>query len=433
MRHDTRPRRAPRDLVSYCATVSDARLHTDAPMGDARPELGDGLSAASHGQRVSWAELFFDLVFVFAVTQVAAAAQTARSATAVGRALVLFVPFWWAWVGVSILYNGVELVGARRHLKVFAIGLFAFVMSICVPDAYGSRGVVFAVAYIAIRVLLVWAITRRGFFPGWLNPYVVSAAVSAPLLLIGALTPLPARGWIWLAVAMIELATPSLLGHRLDGLRFDAAHLPERFGLFVIIALGEVLVGVGVQESHEGLGGVALAALVLAFILTCALWWTYFHFAAPALEHALRGARIQSTLVRSVFSHGHLAMVTGLILIAAGLAQAVRTPSATPSGVHAYFLGIGTALYVLTFCYTRMRMFGGIGVLRLVAGLLAALVAVIGPHVPLIATLSSLSAVLIALNATESWWVASGRPLLLLRTGRGAVPDSGYSTSTPDR
>ncbi|MEI4878386.1 low temperature requirement protein A, partial [Klebsiella pneumoniae] len=86
---------------------------------------------------------------------------TARSATAVGRALVLFVPFWWAWVGVSILYNGIELTSARRHLKVFAIGLFAFVMSIAVPDAYTDRGLVFAVPYFAIRALLAWAITRR--------------------------------------------------------------------------------------------------------------------------------------------------------------------------------------------------------------------------------------------------------------------------------
>jgi low temperature requirement protein LtrA len=306
-------------------------------------------------------------------------------------------------------------------------------MSIAVPDAYANRGLVFAVPYFAIRALLAWAITRRHFFPGWINPYSVSLAVSAPLLLIGALTPLPARGWIWLAVALVELSTPTLLGHRMDGLRFDAAHLPERFGLFVIIALGEVLVDVGVQESHDGLGAVALVALVLAFILTCVLWWTYFHFAAPALEHALRGARIQSTLVRSVFSHGHLAMVVGLILTAAGLAQAVRSPTATPSGVHAYFLGIGVALYVFTFCYTRARMFGGIGVFRLIGALLAALVAIIGPHVPMLATLALLTALLIALNLVEAWWVGTGRPLLLLRTGRGAMPDSGYSTSAVPR
>jgi low temperature requirement protein LtrA len=383
----------------------------------------DGPNA--HSQRVSWAELFFDLVFVFAVTQVASAAQSAGSAIAVGRALVLFIPFWWAWVGVSILYNGVELVTTTRHLKVFALGLGAFVMSIAVPDAYGQRGPVFAFSYLCLRVLLAWAIWRRGFFPDRLNPYTVSALVSAPLFVVGSFTPLPARGWIWLAAAALELSTPTLLRRRLSGLRFDAAHLPERFGLFVIIALGEVLVGVGVQESHEGLGWTALVALVLAFVLTCGLWWTYFHFPISALEHALREARIQSVLVRTVFSHGHLAMVTGLILISAGLAEAVRQPLHHPTGVHAYFLATGTALYLLTFCYTRALMFGGIGVTRLVGGLLAAALASLGPFTPVIATLAALVSLLIALNAFEGWWTASGRALLVIRTGRGAVTPAG--------
>lgn len=375
-----------------------------------------------HGQRVSWAELFFDLVFVFAVTQVAAAAQNATSAVAVGRALVLFVPFWWAWVGVSILYNGVDLVTASRHLKVFALGLGAFIMSIAVPDAYGQRGEVFAFAYFAIRLLLGWSMWRRGFFHDKLNPYTVSIAVSAPLIVIGSFTALPARGWIWLLAAAIELTTPTLLRHRLDDLRFDASHLPERFGLFVLIALGEVLVGVGVQESREGLSGTALTTLAVAFVFACTLWWTYFYFGVSAMEHALREARVQGGLVRSVFSHGHLAMITGLILIAAGLSQAVRAPLDHPTGVHAYFLATGTALYVLTFCYTRARMFGGMGVARLVAGLIAGALAAIGPFAPAIATLSALVALLLALNAFEAYWVASSRPILVIRTGRGAIP-----------
>jgi low temperature requirement protein LtrA len=375
----------------------------------------------AHGQRVSWAELYFDLVFVFAVTQVASAAQNAGSAVAVGRALVLFIPFWWTWVADCILYNGVELVSTRRHLKVFALGLGAFIMSIAVPDAYGQRGPVFAFCYLGLRVLLAWAMQRRGFFRDRLNPYMVSATVSAPLIVLGSFTALPARGWIWLAAAVLELATPTLLRSRMSGLHFDAAHLPERFGLFVIIVLGEIVVGVGVQESREGLGWSALTALVLAFVLTCGLWWTYFHYSASAIEHALREARIQSVLVRSVFSHGHLAMIIGLILIAAGLAQAVREPLRHANGVHAYFLAAGTALYLLAFCYTRARMFGGMGVARLVGGLTAGALAALGPFVPAIATLAALVSLLISLNVFEGWWVARGHSVLIIRTGRGVV------------
>lgn len=394
-------------------------------MPDAALAPSGAVPAANlHGQRVSWAELFFDLVFVFAVTQVAAAAQNATSAVAVGRTLVLFVPFWWAWVGASILYNGAELTTASQHLKIFALGLGAFVMSITVPDAYSQRGEVFAFAYLSVRLLLAWSIWRRGFFHDPINPYTVSITVSAPLIVIGSFTALPARGWIWLTAAAVELTTPTLLRHRLDDLRFDASHLPERFGLFVLIALGEVLVGVGVQESREGLTGTALVTLVVAFVFTCALWWTYFRFGVSAMEHALRTARVQGGLVRSVFSHGHLAMITGLILIAAGLSLAVRAPSHHPAGVHAYFLATGTALYVLTFCYTRARMFGGIGVARLVAGLAAGALAAIGPFAPAIVTLSALLAVLLALNVFEALWVASSRPILVIRTGRGAIPNA---------
>lgn len=421
---DIHPLTATDQTTASAAAAVPAAIAADADAEATSTALATAAPVVvnAHGQRVSWAELFFDLVFVFAVTQVATAAQKAGSAVAVGRALVLFVPFWWAWVGVSILYNGVELTSTKRHLKVFALGLGAFIMSISVPDAYGARGTVFGFGYLGIRALLAYAIRRRGFFHDQVNPYLVSATVSAPLIVAGSFTPLPARGWIWLAAALIELTTPTFLHRRLDDLHFDSAHLPERFGLFVIIALGEVLVGVGVQESRQGLSWTPLTALVLAFVLCCGLWWTYFHFAAPALEHALRETRAQSMLVRSVFSHGHLAIVAGLILIAAGLAQAVRDPLHHPAGVHAYFLPVGTALYLFSFCYTRARMFGGVGVARLAGGVLAAALAALGPFAPAIATLAVLTGLLIALNAFEGWWVRMNYSVLVIRTGRSAIP-----------
>lgn len=140
------------------------------------------------------------------------------------------------------------------------------------------------------------------------------------------------------------------------------------------------------------------------------------------MEYALREARIQAEVVRTVFSRAHLAMVIGLVLTASGLAQAVRSPLAHPSGVHSWFLGAGTALYVLTFCYTRIRMFGGTGIPRLVVGLLAASVSAAGTLLPMIATLSAVAALLIALNVFEAWIVGSGREVPVLRVGTGAVP-----------
>jgi low temperature requirement protein LtrA len=233
---------------------------------------------------------------------------------------------------------------------------------------------------------------------------------------------MPARAWLWLLAALIEVCTPTALRNRLAGLRFDAAHLPERFATFVLIALGEALVGAGATESRAALSRPALVALVLAFTLACGLWWTYFHFGASALEHALRRATVQAGLVRAVFTNGHLVLVLGLVLIAAGSSEAAERPTATLHGAHAYFLGVGTALYLFTFCYTRVRMFGGVGVARLVGGVLALAVAAVSPRLPQLAVLGALVLLLIALNVFEGWMVASGRPMAVIRVGRGAIP-----------
>lgn len=397
-------------------------IHDDVPAADPAPPHAITDPAPEHGQRVTWAELFFDLVFAFAVTQVAAAAHAARGWAAVGRTLVLFIPFWWAWVGTVILINGLDLSSVRRHLMIFAIGFGAFVMCVCVPSAYTRYGLLFGCAYQAVRTLLFVAMARRGRFTRRADPYLVSMCLGAPLFILGGLCPMPARAWIWLFAALIEVCTPTALRIRLAGLRFDAAHLPERFGTFVLIALGEALIGAGATESRGPLSWPALIALVLAFTLTCGLWWTYFHFGASALEHALRHASVQAGLVRAVFTTGHLVLVLGLIMIAAGSSQAAQQPIATLHGVHAYFLGVGTALYLLTFCYTRVRMFGGVGVARLVGGVLALAVAAVSPLLPQLAVLGALVLLLIALNVFEGWMVASGRPMALIRLGRGAIP-----------
>ncbi|MFD0632572.1 low temperature requirement protein A [Catenulispora yoronensis] len=371
-------------------------------------------------QRVTWAELFFDLVFVFAVTQVAHAVSVGDGWADLGRSLLLFVPFWWTWVGCTIVFNGLVVSATKRHVLLLAVAGAAFVMSIAVPDAYGDRGLLFGAAYCAARILLGYAMHVRGAFRARLNPYTVGLA-AGPAWLLAGLAPEGARQWIWLALAVLELSVPIVLGHRLDYMRFDASHLPERFGLFVIIALGETLVGIGQGGTHEALDGVEGTALFVAFLLSCGLWWTYFQYGASATEHALRTARIPAVLVRSTFSYGHLAFVIGIILAAAGMSQAVADPKAHLEGLHAMLLGSGVSLYIATFCYTRIVMFGGASYTRVVGALLAIVVTVFSPGLPALTPLILLAALVIALNAFELYWVDSGRPLLVINIGQGAA------------
>ncbi|MBW8803284.1 MAG: low temperature requirement protein A [Catenulisporales bacterium] len=373
-------------------------------------------------QRVTWAELFFDLVLVFAVTQVAHEVSVGAGWADLGRSLLLFVPFWWAWVGCTIVFNGLVISATRRHLLLLAIAGAAFVMSISVPGAYANRGVLFGGAYCAARIMLAFTMRMRGAFRSGLNPFTVGLG-AGPAWLLAGFAPADVRQWIWLGIALIELSVPIVLGHRLDYMQFDASHLPERFGLFIIIALGETLVGIGQGGTLHPLKGVEAVALFVAFLLSCGLWWTYFQYGASAVEHALRTAKVPALLVRSSFSYGHMSFVIGIILAAAGMAQAVAEPKAHLQGMHALLLGSGVSLYLATFCYTRIMMFGGASFFRAGAALLAIIITVFSPGLPALAPLAMLAALVIALNAFELYWVDAGRPLLVIKVWEGAAED----------
>jgi low temperature requirement protein LtrA len=390
---------------------------TDITADDDGPDHGRSPHAV---QRVTWAELFFDLVFVFAVTQIAHAVYAGGGWADLGRSVLLFVPFWWAWVGCAIVFNGMVISATKRHLVLLAIAGCAFVMCISVPDAYGNRGVLFGAAYLVSRILLGVTMQLRAAFQLRLNPFTVGVLAGVAWTLAGLL-PTEIRQWVWLAIAVVELSVPIVLGHRLDYMQFDASHLPERFGLFIIIALGETLTDIGQGGTRNALHGEEAVTLFVAFLLSCGLWWTYFQYGASAAEHALRIAKVPAVLVRSSFSYGHMLFVLGIILAAAGMTQAAADPKTHLHGVHALLLGSGVSLYVATFSYTRIMMFGGASYNRVVAALLAIVVTAFSPGLPAIVPLVLLAALVIALNAFEFYWVSTGKPLMLINVWQGAA------------
>jgi hypothetical protein len=212
--------------------------------------------------RVTWAELFFDLVFVFAVTEVSALLRGEMSWLGVVRALVVFVPIYWVWVGTCVYANTHDIDTALHRLSVLAIGLVGLFMALAVPVAYHSGGVLFGACYLAARAVL-FALARRhgGFLP---PTYLVALAVSGPLLLIGGFLPPPTRVVVWAVAALTDLATPAVNRQQLLRVRFAPGHLAERFGGFLIIALGESIVAIGApaaashsaRRDHRGRGRV---------------------------------------------------------------------------------------------------------------------------------------------------------------------------------
>jgi low temperature requirement protein LtrA len=351
-------------------------------------------------KRVTWAELFFDLVYVFAVTEVSALLHADHSWAGVLRALVVFVPIYWSWVGTSVLANTQDLSGAASRIGIFAVALAGLFMALAVPEAYGERGVLFGCAYLAARVVLAIMLFRR--IPFTLNPIAVGLMVSGPLIFAGGFAHGSAREAIWAVAAAIDLSSPTILQGRLRTMRFDPSHLAERFGLLLIIALGESVVAIGgPAASDKHLSAGVLAAVATAFVLACGLWWVYFHFAADAMRYAMTTAQVQTHIARHVMSYGHLMLVGAVISIAVGMREAVVRPGDQLSwGVTGLLLG-GSALYLATFGYTRWAMFRLVSTTRLTASAVVLALLPLAPHLPALGALMLVAAVLVVLNVVE--------------------------------
>ncbi|MFJ5234556.1 low temperature requirement protein A [Kitasatospora sp. NPDC088391] len=364
-------------------------------------------------KRVTWAELFFDLVFVFAVTQVSALLHHHHDAAGSGRALIAFVPVYWCWVGTTVQADIRDVDNPRDRIGIFAVGLAGLFMALALPAAYGAGGVLFGGAYWAARLVLIGLLVRS--VPRiWRGPYGVAALVSGPLLLVGGLVGSPLREALWVAAAAVDLAAPLVFRRHLAKVEYHPGHLPERFGLFLLVALGESIVGIGAPLAGGPLHVPQLASVALAFVISCALWWQYFGYAADAMRHAMETTASRRDVMRRVFSYGHLALIAGVITVAVGFAETVARPAEALGGGTLGLLYGGSALYLLTFNYTRRTMFGVLSPTRLaaaalVAGLLALLLLTPLHRLPALAVLGLLAAVLVGLNAWEALRVRAAR------------------------
>lgn len=374
-------------------------------------------------QRVAWAELFFDLIWVFAITQITATLAGAHTTGEAARTVLLFLPLWWGWVGTTLVANlaGSRVDRAAGRLVLFAAAGCGLLMSVSIGQAYGDHAVLFAVAYAVLRLML-WAVRSGLAGASWrpaLEPFAVALFVSAPLYLAGAVLGGPWQTALWVTAALVELSSPRLLRNRLSGMRYETAHLPERFGLVLIIALGETVVATGNQAAAGRLGTPELAALLLAFTLIVLLWWTYFHYGAPAVRHSLEHTPAQSRIVTDVFSYAHLGYVIAIVAVAVGLKKLLAHPLDAPHSLPELLLAPGVALYLWGFCYARWRMFGAATVQRVTAAVACCAVAAAAVLLPIMATAALLVAVLISLNGFEAWIVHTRRPLPLLRLPLG--------------
>lgn len=359
------------------------------------------------GQNVTFVELFFDLVFVFSVTQVVGVLHDQLDWAAAGRAVLVFWLVWWAWTQYTWALNAADTTHPAVELGTLLATGLSFFMAVVVPGAFGAYAVWFAVVYVLVRGV------GLGLY-GWVayeaDPSQRNAVRTFSLVSIGGLAAVLAGGLLggaaqyllWgLAIALDVVA--AAVGGRLEGWNLRPEHFSERHGLFVIIALGESLIvaagGLSGRELDAPLilvGGVAVAT-------ACALWWSYFACGKPHVDRAfetLRGAA-QSRMARDVFSLLHFPMILGVIAFAAAVDEIVRHP-ATPLVFEARLaLALGVALFLGSMVVALGRATGNVPPLRLVLTVATAAAVTALSGVPPIVTLGLAFAGVTVISAVE--------------------------------
>ncbi len=397
-------------------SVTRRRLHTEAVQEDTS---------------TTPVELFFDLVFVFAITQVTALMADDLSAPGLVRGLLILALLWWSWVGYSWIGSIVRADEGATRLVLLTAMVTMFVLALSIPEAFddlegGLPGpVVVAVCYFVFRLLhlaLFWIVAdgdsglRRQ-----LVRFTPSVLGGTALLLVASQFEGPAQTALW-ALALVADYGGTYAGGSSGWRLHSAPHFTERHGLILIVALGESIVAIGVGVAALPVSWPIIAGSALGLTLSSALWWLYFDVTALLGERALVAAPAESrtALARDAFSFLHLPMVAGVVLLALGLKKvleyvgdtAEHTLADALTGPGLWALYGGVALYLLALVGFQLRSGHGVNLVRAAAA--AAVLAALVPaaQLPAVAALAVLTVLVVAVAVFETIRFAEHRARL---------------------
>jgi low temperature requirement protein LtrA len=367
-------------------------------------------TAVEHEHRVTPRELFFDLVFVFAFTQVTTLLAEDPTFAGIGRGVLVLAALWWAWSAYAWLTNTVDpeegVVGVALLIALIAM----FVAALAVPGVFGDDAVLFGAAFLVVCAMHVafYALAGRG------NPDLLGAVLRlAPWTLLGATLILlagfldGARTWLWLAALAATYVGAGLSGS--TGWRIHPSHFAERYGLVVIIALGEAFVAIGIGARGVGLGVGEVVAAILGILVAASFWLAYFDF------FSIRGERMLVELQgpervafgRDLYAYAHFPLIVGIVLFAFAMKTIVAHVGDELDSVAAFALCGGSALYLFTFSGIRSRVERRphLSRGRFAAAIALLLVLPLATVVPALAALGIVTAVWLGLHAYELvWW-----------------------------
>jgi len=387
--------------------------HSPNPRGFAiRAGQDDGIVSVSleRSVRVSTLELFFDLVFVFTITQLTGLLVEGLDAEALFRVVVMLLLIWWMYDGYAWLTNAIATDRLRfRLLLIGGMGGF-LVVALAIPEAYEGDGVAFGIGYLVV-IALHAAMYVRGTSASEVRAIlrvVPFNLLAAGLVLTGGALGGAAQQALWTLTAVLLWASPWLT--TVEGFVISVAHFVERHGLVVIIALGESIIAIGAAAAELDLdAGVALVALV-ALGLSAALWWVYFSdedTVEGAMSATAPERRPQLALVG--FGYWHYGIILAIVAVAAGLEQAIEHPWDPSDSWTAVALAAGVAAFVTcevgfrrTFGITRRRV-------RLITALAVLTTIPLGTGISALAQVGALTAIMAAALTAEGWWDAPAR------------------------
>jgi low temperature requirement protein LtrA len=368
------------------------------------------VTAVDQEHRVTPRELFFDLVFVFGFTQVATLLANDPTFAGIGRGVLVLGALWWAWTAYAWLMNTVDpeegVVGAALLVALIAM----FIAALVVPNVFDDDGVLFGACFLVVCAMHIglYALAGRG------NRDLLRAVLRlAPWTLLGATLILVAgftdgaRTWLWLAALVCTYVGAGLSGS--SGWRLHPTHLAERYGLVIIIALGEAFISIGIGVSGIGIGPGEVVAAILGILVATSFWLAYFDFFSIRGEQMLRDREgpERISLARDAYAFAHLPMIAGIVLFAFAMKTIVGHVGDELDWVGAFALCGGSALYLLTYSAIRIRIERRFRVSRgrLTAALALLLLLPVATVVPALAALALVTAVWLALHTYELvWW-----------------------------
>jgi low temperature requirement protein LtrA len=368
------------------------------------------IAALDEEHGVTPRELFFDLVFVFGFTQVATLLAHDPTFAGIGRGMLVLAALWWAWASYAALTNAVDpevnAVGAALLVALIAM----FVAALVVPNVFGDDGVLFGAAFLVVCAMHVtlYALAGRG------NPDLLGAVLRlAPWTLLGAALILiagftdGARTWLWLAALACAYGGGLFTGS--SGWMVHASHFAERYGLVVIIAIGEAFISLGIGATGINIGTGEVVAAILGLLVATSLWLAYFDFFSIRGEQILVNAEgpARVALARDVYTYLHFPMIAGIVLFAFAMKNVIAHVGDELDWPVAFALCGGSGIYLLTYSAIRIRVERRFHLSRgrFTAALLFLLLLPLATIIPALAALALVLVVWLGLHAYELiWW-----------------------------